>query len=256
MKKTHALRAAAAAAVLAAALLAAGCTRYPSAEISGYVKDQALGLGVTGATVRIYLSKPAAADADGAVAETTTAYNGQIPGYFDRKIMWATGSPAFQEQGDTITIWIGVTHPDFASHIVEVPGVLSGGQNIVPDVLTQRTGFSTGSLTGTLSRTAAPAQPVWKIGLDLALGPSESDDYVQYVTLVGSGPCTAAFTFPNIHWSNTSPGGTGFDQKQVKLWIGPIGGPVAMQLPGIWLTSNNPASTTPVTVNVGIITVP
>jgi hypothetical protein len=239
-------------AAAAAALLAAGCARFPSAEISGYVKDGALGAGVNGVTVRIYLSQPSAPDAAGAAAETTTAYNLQVPGWFDRKIMWSTTAPAFQEQGDTIPVWVSVTHPDFTSQVVQVPGVLSGTQNIVPDIITQRTGFTMGTLSGTVTVTNPVTPTIVKIGLDFdPASVTENDAYVVYTTCAGGA--ASPFSFANIRWTNASPNGTGFDQKQVKLWITPDS-LASKQVPGIWLVSSSP--TTPSTLSVGNISHP
>ncbi len=235
-----------------AALLAAGCSRFPSAEISGYVKDGALGVGVNGMTVRIYLSQPSTPDAAGAVAETATTYNLQVPGWFDRKIMWSTATPAFQDQGDTITIWVTVTNPDFTSQTVQVPGVLSGTQNILPDIMTQRTGFSMGSLSGTVTVTNPLTPTIVKIGLDLdPASVTENDAYVVYTTCAGGA--ASPFAFANIHWTNAAPNSTGFDQKQVKLWITPDS-LAPKQVPGIWLISSSP--TTPSTLAVGNISYP
>jgi hypothetical protein len=246
MKRT--LRACAGACALAALALA-GCSRYPSAEVSGYVKDSGLTAGVVGATVRIYLSEPSAADAAGAAAETATAYNLTVPGYFDRKIMWATSAPAFQEQGDTIPIWVSVTHPDFTSRIVKVPGVLSGTQNIVPDILVQRQGFTMGSLSGTVTVTNPLTPVIVKIGIDFdPASVTETDAYTVYTTCAGGA--ASPFSFANIHWTNTSPSGTGFDQKQVKLWITATG-ISTKQLPGVWLVSSSP--TTPSSLALGTV---
>jgi hypothetical protein len=154
--------------------------------------------------------------------------------------MWSTATPAYQEQGDSISVWVTVTHPDFTSQTVQVPGILSGTQNVLPDIITQRTGFTMGTLSGTITVTNPLTPTIVKIGLDFdPASVAETDAFVVYTTCAGG--VASPFSFANIHWTNSAPNGTGFDQKQVKLWITP-GILASKQVPGVWLFSSSPTA--------------
>jgi hypothetical protein len=208
-------------AVLLAGLpLLAGCSRIYSAEISGYAKDGGTGLGVTGATVRIFLTQPTNADDAEFAAETTTTYNGQIPGYFDREIMWEAASPKFREEGDAISVWLSVTHPDFQSTIQQVDGILSGNQDVVPDILLTRVWFSAVTVTNPDSLTTAGINNA-TVSIDLT--PSDSTTNRDFVTTTytyvpsAGAPIPGTFTFLNVKWNNATPNSPGSDTHDVRI---------------------------------------
>ena len=206
-------------------LVVVGCSWVNKADFYGYVKDKATTAGIVGATVKLYLTDPGSDASATPFAETTTAYNSSIPGYFSYKLIWSNTAPAYQDQGDLATVWVKVTHPDFAdSAVVKVAGVVSSAQNTAPDILLNRTGFSalvSGTVMTLVSSTLTGVNGV-KVGLQLdSSASSEIDDYVSATTGVTSSGVTTqgvfAFSVP-IKWTNaTAPSGS--DVKSVKIWL-------------------------------------
>lgn len=220
------------AAAALAALALGGCTNYFSTEISGFVKEAgtlSATTGVNGATVSIYTVDPSTSGATPVATTTTTTYSLQFPGYFDRKIMWENGTPSFGKDGDTITVWLTVSHPDFSATTVKAASILSGNQNFVPDIVVTRTGFYAQVVSGQVGYvTAGPTLNGLnnvRVALDIDDSASEpsAEPYVVYTTtnISTASPTAGTFTFVNVHWTNTSPAGAGFDTKKVKLWIAP-----------------------------------
>lgn len=216
------------------ALSGASCGRYFTATIQGYVKDQGLlslgsVSGIVGATVKIYYSDPTGGGVD-PFAVTTTAYNSTIPGWYSQKLIWQSDTPEFQDQGDVKSVWVVASQPDYKdSAAVQITGIVSDGQNQVPDITLVRQYF-TASATGLVGRLSGGPPPTTftgvdgvKIGLELNSADTvENDDYVTYSAGVLSGTTTVSgsFAFALVRWQNANATGA-FDSKTVKLWFTP-----------------------------------
>ncbi|MFP4377797.1 MAG: hypothetical protein ACLFP4_12210 [Spirochaetales bacterium] len=111
-----------------------GCGYVYRADIQGRVVDADDDSGVNQATVRIYEEKPANPDSSGFIVRTETAISGGTTGVFQTGFAWREIFGEFGTEGDTTTLWAGVTHPDYNGTVAKLPGILSGENNTVGDI--------------------------------------------------------------------------------------------------------------------------
>ncbi len=200
-----------------AAVLAGGCGRYFTAEIAGYVTDEESDAGINGAVIRMYLEEPEAPDAPGFVVKTASMTSGGNAGYFSHKIIWQNIFPQFGAEGDSGTIWIGVTHEDYTSAVAQVEGILSDTVNVVPDTELARASFEVPEVTGTVVL-ASTSEPVNGVRLILDLASTEDEtDYITTTTTIDDEEGT--YRFQNVRWRDDSPDSASTDTETATIRV-------------------------------------
>ena len=194
-----------------------GCGRYYSAEIAGYIKDANDGNGINGAIIRMYLQQPDAADSDNFIVETASMTSGGNDGYFNHKIMWQTWNAKFGDEGDSGTIWLGVTHDDYSPSIIKVSGIISDSVNLVPDIKLDRATFSTPTVTGRVVNVNGEGVNGVRVVLDLASTADESQDYITTTATINGDIGT--YEFRNVTWRDDSPDSEDSDTENITLSI-------------------------------------
>lgn len=206
-----------AATFIAAALLSSGCGRYFTAEIAGYVTDEESGAGINGAVIRMYLEEPEMPDAPGFVVKTASMTSGGNPGYFSHTIIWQNLFPQFGAEGDSGTIWIGVTHEDYTSAVAQVEGILSDTVNVVPDIEIARASFEVSEVTGSVVL-ASTNEPVNGVRLILDLASTEDEtDYVTTTTTIDGEEGT--YRFQNVRWRDDDPDSPSSDTETATIRV-------------------------------------
>jgi hypothetical protein len=120
-------------------LIAGSCRVIYDTDISGFVRDVSIDSGVNGAVVRVYADDPAEAEDTEILLETATVMTtAGIPGYFSGTLMWQTRTGQFGQEGDIRDFWIRVSHDKYQEKTVKAAGLLSNADNIVPDILIER----------------------------------------------------------------------------------------------------------------------
>ena len=185
--------------IMSAIVLALGsCMRIYHADIAGYVKDSESSDGIDGSVVRIYLDAPDSPEADGFIIETATSTSGGNPGYYSHKILWRTSDPAFGEEGDSGTVWLGVSHEDYFAQIVQVRGIISGSVNFVRDIQLQSYEFECPSVSGrVVDEEGAGANGV-RVVLDLSSTEDEEEDYADFTQTVDE--VDGVYEFEGVRW--------------------------------------------------------
>lgn len=194
-----------------------GCGRYYSAEIAGYIKDSSNGNGINGAIIRMYLEEPEAADSNNFIVETASMVSGGNNGYFNHKIMWQTWNARFGDEGDSGTIWLGVTHSDYTSAVIKVSGIISDSVNLVPDIKLDRATFSTPTVTGRVVNVNGEGVNGVRVILDLASTTDESQDYITTTATINGD--TGTYEFRNVTWRDDSPDSEESDTEDITLSI-------------------------------------
>lgn len=194
-----------------------GCGGYYSAEIAGYIKDAESQGGINGAIIRVYADQPDAAADTGFIVETASMTSGGNAGYFSHKIVWLELFPAFGEEGDSGSVWLGITHDDYTEDIVHVQGIISETVNLMPDILLDRASFECPELTGEVIDVAGAGVNGVRIELDLA---STTDDEVDYVTTTATiDGVDGTYRFQNIRWRDEDPDSAAADTETATVTV-------------------------------------
>ncbi len=194
-----------------------GCGRYYTAEIAGYVKDSNNENGINGAIIRIYLSQPDNADSTNFIAETASMTYSGNDGYYNHKIIWKSTDPDFADEGDSGTIWIGVTHPDYTSEVIQVSGIISDTVNVVPDIKLDRATFSSPTVTGRVVNVNGEGVNGVRVVLDLQSTEDEDADYVTTTTTLNNEP--GSYRFNNVTWRDENPDSSDSDTENATISI-------------------------------------
>ena len=196
--------------VLTALVLAACGGYYYRATIQGFVIDEETDGGINEATVRIYTEEVDSADAEGYVAQTSTVTQGGRAGYYSSTVIWRRLFGAYGREGDTTTIWVAVTHPDYGSAVVAAQGILSGDDNLIAPIRLDRTTFSIPALRGRVEDLNGAGVDGVRVVLELPVvsgdGPRQRRT-TQTATIDGM---PGRFEFAPVSWSDrntTDPGG-------------------------------------------------
>ncbi|MBT3272837.1 MAG: hypothetical protein HN368_06765 [Spirochaetales bacterium] len=215
--KTSMLKSFVKAAVLIGTVLVTGCGGDYTAEIAGYINDSESGAGVDGAVVHIYSEEPDTAGDEGFIVETASMSSGGNAGYFNHKIIWRNWFPAFGEEGDTGSVWLGISHGDYADAIIHVQGLLSATLNVIPDIQLERATFSIPELTGRIIDVGGEGVNGVRVVLDLA---STTDDAEDYITTTGTiDGAVGTYRFTNITWRDEAPDSAAADTESVTLIV-------------------------------------
>jgi hypothetical protein len=205
------------AAAVAVVLALAGCGGYYSAEIAGYIKDAENEGGINGAIIRIYTDEPTTAVDTGFIVETASMASSGNDGYFSHKIVWKNLFPSFGEEGDSGSVWLGISHEDYTDAIVHVQGILSDTVNVVPDIPVDRATFETPELTGRVVDVSGDGVNGVRVVLDLA---STADDEEDYITTTATIDGTAGtFRFANVTWRDEEPDSEVSDTESATVTI-------------------------------------
>jgi hypothetical protein len=194
-----------------AALAVTGCGGYYyRAVIQGFVIDDETGGGINGATVRIYTRDVETADADGYVAQTATVTQGGNAGYYSSTVIWRQLFGSYGLEGDTTTIWVAVTHPDYAPVVVAASGILSDDSNLIGSIRLVQTTFSIPALRGRVEDANGSGVNGVRVVLDLpaVTGTDLREDRVTQTATIDGTP--GRFEFAPVDWSDrhtTDPAG-------------------------------------------------
>ncbi len=203
--------------LILATVALASCGRYYNAEIAGYIKDASNGNGINGAIVRMYLNEPDSADSPDFIAETSSMTSGGNDGYYNHKIIWVTMNPEFGDEGDSGTIWIGVTQEDYVSKVVQVSGIISDTLNVVPDIQLERATFSSPTVTGHVVNVNGEGVNGVRVVLDLQSTTDTDSDYVTTTTTINNEP--GSYRFNNVTWRDENPDSSDTDTENVTIYI-------------------------------------
>jgi len=198
-------------------LMMAGCGNFYTAEIQGFVVDSNTDGGVNDATVRLYLDAPETASADGFFARTSTSTSNNRNGYFRNAVVWNAWFSSYGPEGDSGTVYLGITHPDFADAIVEVPGVLSDTLNTIETIVLDRISFEVPSVTGRIVDVNGDGVNGVRVVLDLA---STTDDTEDFVTVTGDEPQGSGYyVFDNVEWRDDTNAGNETDDEDITIVV-------------------------------------
>ncbi len=197
--------------------LLSSCGSYFGGEVAGYVKDSDTEEGINGAVIRIFLEEPASADAETFIVKTASNTSGGNAGYFSHKIMWQTSAPKFGDDGDSGTVWLGITHDDYKSAVVKVPGILSDTVNLVPDIKLDRATFSATEVTGKVVNVSGSAVNGVQVVLDLASTTDDDRDYVTTTATINGE--SGMYRFTNVTWKDENPDSASTDTETIYLYI-------------------------------------
>ena len=192
------------------------CGWYFTSDIAGYVKDSESENGIDGAVIRIYLEQPATADADGFIVETASATSSGNAGYFSHRVIWQNLLPSFGEEGDSNSLWLGITHEDYLAAVVEIRGILSDTVNLVPDVTLDRAGFSVPLVTGRVVDPSGDGVNGVRVVLDIPTT-EEEEDYVSVTTDFEDE--AGRYRFTDVSWRDDEAAGSGSDTEDVEVYI-------------------------------------
>jgi hypothetical protein len=187
--------------ICALSFLALSCgNRFFSATLSGYVRETGAdpgteGAGIDGAEVRVYLTAPTTGLEEGYVVKTSTMTSGNQSGYWSHKVMWENWTPSFPDEGDSGAVWVSVRRPGFFPDIIEVSGILSDANNVIPTIELERILMS--SLRGRVVNSAGQGLNGVRLVLDLSTT-AATDDYAATTATDDGEP--GYFQFDDVAW--------------------------------------------------------
>ena len=187
--------------------LFAGCgIYYYRAPIQGFVIDGETEAGINEATVRIYTQEVSSADVQGYVAQTSTVTQGGSAGYYSSTVIWGRWfGGAYGEEGDTTTIWLGVTHPDYGSVVVPAEGILSDEDNLVASIRLSQTTFELDALRGRVVDANGAGVNGVRVVLDLPqVDDSEDDSEDQVAQTATIDGAAGTYLFSPVEWSDAN----------------------------------------------------
>lgn len=190
---------------------------YYTATVQGFVRDSSDDGGVNGVTVRFYEEVPEAADSEGFFAETSTTTSGGSAGFYSNRVIWRNAFGRFGAEGDTGTVHLGLSHPDYASQIVEIPAVLSDTTNTVRDVLLERLSFEVPVVRGQVIDTNGDGVNGVRMVLDLASTTDETEDYVTTTATVDGQAGT--YEFDEVSWIDEAASGESSDDETITITV-------------------------------------
>lgn len=205
-------------------LLLGGCSYYHRATVQGFVEDEATGTGINNATVRFYQEEPNRPSSSGFFARTSTSTSGGNPGYYRNTVVWDRYFSEFGAEGDSGTIYLGVTHPDYQGRVIRMPGILSDDINTLQTIQLQRVTFAAGEVYGRVIR-AGDGSGVNGVrmvltvpDLDDAGSPTGSEREYVAVTGMRTGE-SGWYSFDEPSWrdASTDPGGSSEVDARIEI---------------------------------------
>jgi len=195
---------------LATALLASCGGYYYRATVQGFVVDEESDAGINEATVRVYTDEIEEPDADGYVVQTSTVTQGGSAGYYSSTVIWRRVFGAYGTEGDTTTLWLAITHPDYGSQIVSAEGILSEEDNLIATIRLSQTSFDLPALRGRVVDGNGAGVNGVRVVLDLPQveGTDEDTDEVTLTATVDG--TSGTYEFSPVEWSDantTDPNG-------------------------------------------------
>ena len=138
-------------------------------------------------------------------------------GYFNHKIIWHNNFPAFGEEGDSGSVWLGIVHKDYTDAIVHIRGVISDTLNVFPDILLDRAAFETPEITGRVVNVSGEGVNGIRTELDLASTSDDTEDYVTTTATIDGSPGT--YRFPNVSWRDEAPDSSSADTESATVTV-------------------------------------
>ncbi|MFW5744614.1 MAG: hypothetical protein ACOC2D_15155, partial [Spirochaetota bacterium] len=203
--RTHASRFALAAVALAAAGLLASCGGYYyRATVQGFVVDDESDAGINEATVRVYTDEVEEPDAEGYVVQTSTVTQGGNAGYYSSTVIWRRVFGAYGQEGDTTTLWLSVTHPDYGSRVVSAEGILSEEDNLIATIRLSQTSYDLPALRGRVVDGNGAGVNGVRVVLDLPQveGTNDATDDVTLTATVDG--TSGTYEFAPVEWSDAN----------------------------------------------------
>lgn len=190
--------------VLATALLASCGGYYYRATVQGFVVDDESDAGVNEATVRVYTDEIEEPDAEGYVVQTSTVTQGGNAGYYSSTVIWRRVFGAYGQEGDTTTLWLSVTHPDYGAQVVSAQGILSEEDNLIATIRLAQTSYDLPALRGRVVDGNGAGVNGVRVVLDLPQVDG-TDDETDEVTLTATIDGTSGtYEFAPVEWSDAN----------------------------------------------------
>lgn len=192
--------------VLATALLASCGGYYYRATVQGFVVDEESDVGINEATVRVYTDEIEEPDAEGYVVQTSTVTQGGNAGYYSSTVIWRRVFGAYGTEGDTTTLWLSFTHPDYGSQVVSAEGILSEEDNLIATVRLGQTSFDLPALRGRVVDGNGTGVNGVRVVLDLPVVEGSDDDTDQVTLTATVDGTTGTYEFAPVEWSEENTG--------------------------------------------------
>lgn len=203
--------------IVVVAAVFAGCGNFYNAEIQGFVVDGNSDSGINDATVRLYLDEPETADDESFFARTSTSTSNNQNGYFRNAVVWNAWFSSYGPVGDSGTVYLGITHPDFADAVVEVPGILSDTVNTVETIVLDRISFAVPRISGRVVDVNGDGVNGVRVVLDLL---STDDDTEDLVTVTGDEPeGDGYYVFEEVEWRDDENAGNETDDEEITISV-------------------------------------
>lgn len=190
--------------VLVGASLASCGGYYYRATVQGFVVDDESDAGINEATVRVYTDEIEEPDAEGYVVQTSTVTQGGSAGYYSSTVIWRRLFGAYGQEGDTTTLWLSVTHPDYGSQIVSAEGILSEEDNLVATIRLAQTSYDLPALRGRLVDGNGAGVNGVRVVLDLPQIEGTDGDTDDVALTATVDTTSGTYEFAPVEWSDAN----------------------------------------------------
>ena len=112
------------------------CAPVFMAEISGYVLDLDSSIGIPGVEIKFFDNEPRNYADESFTYQTST----DTEGLFRQPVIWDEYLPKYWTNGDVISMYFTVVHPQYKSKTENAIGIVSGVTNNLPTTFLQNLG--------------------------------------------------------------------------------------------------------------------
>ena len=190
--------------VLATALLASCGGYYYRATVQGFVVDDESDAGINEATVRVYTDEIEEPDAEGYVVQTSTVTQGGNAGYYSSTVIWRRVFGAYGQEGDTTTLWLSVTHPDYGAQVVSAEGILSEEDNLIATIRLAQTSYDLPALRGRVVDGNGVGVNGVRVVLDLPQVEGTDGDTDDVTLTATIDETSGTYEFAPVEWSDAN----------------------------------------------------
>ena len=144
-----------------------GCAPVFFAELTGYVLDNETSEGIPGVDISLYTNEPRSYDDESFLYRTSTDPDGK----FQQPLIWDEYLPKYWTNGDVISLYFTIQHPDYKSKTKEATGIVSGVTNTLPTTFLQSLEAKVENLRGSVYTSLGPVN-----GVQIALYAEEEEE--------------------------------------------------------------------------------
>ena len=173
------------------------CAPIFTADLSGYVLDSDTYAGIPGVELKFFESEPANFADDSYVYQTST----DPSGLFQQPLIWDEYLPKYWTNGDVISMYFSVVHPDYKSKIEQSVGIVSNVSNVVPTTLLTSLKARVENLRGSVYSEIEPINGV-QIAIYDADDTAESPEPLSRTTSTNIDGLDGQFVFESIEWND------------------------------------------------------